>query len=128
MKIILSLLAVFISQVSYSNVTNWNSQSIKTIYKSVREISLHLDDKKIVIPPNTEFELFEISELSMIKVHLHKYKINNCPFYSTETDLQLVQIAQANDVKTSVGVNLTKGCHVEVFIDMKEYNSMSFLK
>ncbi len=128
MRFLLLVAIGLISTVVFANTTTWNSQELNSVYKSNKKIVLHLDDKKFTLPAQTRFELVEVDDLSMIKVHLHKYKIDNCPSANLETDLELVSVPQNGSGKTSVGVNLSKGCKLEVFIDMKEYKTRSFLK
>lgn len=125
MKYIMIYLLLF-AQVSFAAV-KWDAQEVNTAYKLNQDIVLQMDDQKYNIPKGTQFDLNEVSDLNMIKVHLHKYKINNCPSPNVETDLQLISIRQNNRRKTSVGVNLTRNCIVEIFVDMKEYATFSFL-
>jgi hypothetical protein len=125
MKYIYICLLLF-AQVGFSAV-KWDAQEVNTTYKLNKKITLQLDDKKYDIVKDTQFELVEVSDLNMIKVHLHKYKINNCPSPNIETDLQLINIRQSSRRRTSVGVNLTRNCIVEIFVDMKEYSTLSFL-
>ena len=127
-KFILLSVLTLVVQLSFGANSKWSSQETNKRFKSSKLINLFLNDKKIELPQGTSFELFEVSDLNMIKVHLHKYKINNCPSSSEETDLQLVDVDQGRRRKKSVGVNLTKGCVVEIFIDMEEYNTLSFLQ
>lgn len=128
MKLLITMLLLAIGGSAFANSTLWDNQEVENTYKLTKKITLHFDDEKFILPKDTEFKLIEISELSMIKVHLHKYIITNCPSNSMETDLELISVRQLNRGKTSVGVNLTKGCRIEIFIDMKEYNTLSFLK
>jgi hypothetical protein len=64
----------------------------------------------------------------MIKTQLHKYKINNCPSSTLETDIQLIPVKQRNGEEFAVGVSLAQGCMAENFIDSEKYNRDSFLK
>lgn len=105
----------------------WSDQELNSTYKLNKEITLYLDDQKFVFAKDAMFSLTESSDLNMIKVHLHKYKVSNCPASNVETDLQLINIIQRDRSSTSVGVNLTRNCIVEIFIDMKEYDTLSFL-
>lgn len=128
MKFLLVAVLLLSAHVSYAAKTKWNAQEVSKIYKTTKTITLEFDDEKYKLPRGTQFELIEVSDLNMIKVHLHKYKIDKCPSKEIETDLQLVNVRQSRSRKTSVGVNLTKGCVVEIFVDMKEYSTFSFLK
>ncbi len=122
------ILGLLWSSIANAQVIKWKGQSEGTVYKSTKSITLYQDERKIVIPAGTKYELYEVSALNMIKVHLHKYKIDNCPGADIETDLQLFPITQPNRSKISVGINIGKGCNVEIFIDMNEYNTYSHLK
>ena len=127
MKYILVVCSLVCAQLAVAGSIKWQSQEVNSAYKTIKLITLQLDEKLYAIPKGSRFELIEISNLNMIKVHLHKYKISNCPANNIETDLQLILVKQPRG-STSVGVNLTRGCVVEVFIDMKEYNTNSFLE
>lgn len=127
MKYIAMLSVLLMSQALFAAGVKWSSQEVESSYVTTKSIQLSYDDRVYTIPENTEFKLIEESALGMIKVHLHKYKIKNCPGRRIETDLELIQVAQDDGMKTSVGVNLAKGCILEVLVDLKEYNTNSFL-
>ena len=82
----------------------------------------------VILPAKTKLKLIEKSALSMIKVHLHKYELPGCTLGAIETDLQLIPVKKRSNKKTSVGVNLLKGCRLEIFVDMEEYSTISFLE
>lgn len=126
MKLILTMLILALSYSAFADTVAWNAQELNRVYKINKKIELQHDGETFILPKNSYFELIEKSKLSMIKVHLHKYSISNCPSRELETDLELIQVDQPDNIKTSVGVNLTKECRVEIFIDMKEYQTTSF--
>ena len=106
----------------------WSTQKVSKTYKLKNEIKLTYIDEEITIKKGTLLELVEVSELTMIKVHLHKFRLDKCSYRNIETDLELINVKQPNSSTTSVGVNLSRGCKVEVFIDMDEYNTHSFFE
>lgn len=126
MKFSFVVLVLTLSISALAETVSWSSQEINRTYKVNKNIVLQHNDGAITFPKNSYFELVEKSELNMIKVHLHKYNVSNCPSRSMETDLELIQVDQLDNSTTSVGVNLSKGCRVEIFIDIKEYETMSF--
>ena len=128
MKLALIGLLTLTVNFALASSVKWKRQEVNKEYKLLTGFKLQLDEQEFTIPKGTRFDLMEISALNMIKVHLHKYKINNCPAKNIETDLQLVNVPQSHRGKTSVGVNLTRGCIIEIFIDMEEYNTPSLLK
>lgn len=128
MKISTIMVTLLFAPAVFANVVSWGSQKSNNIYKSVKDLTLYLDNKEYIISKGTSFELFEVSRLSMIKVYLHKYKIDSCEASLAETDLELIKIKQLGKTDTSVGVNLAKECSIEVLIDMNDYQTLSFLK
>jgi len=127
MKLLMILLLAIITVPIYASNANWGTQKINTKYNTIKDIKLMQNTVSITIPSGSQLELIEATELNVIKVHLHKYKISPCPSSKQETDLELVEVEQLNSPDTTVGVNLTKGCRIEVFIDVQEYTTMSFL-
>ncbi len=133
MKVIKSILLILalgfiIDSYAAMNV-KWQSQRVKAQYRSNKKIVLNLENgKQISFPKGTSFNLVEVTPLNMIKVQLLKYKIDNCPSLESETDLELVKVKQTDSTTKSVGVNLTKGCTVEVYVEAQDFNSNSFLQ
>lgn len=135
MKSITLIISFFWISSLFASALKWSEQNENQIFKLTQSIKINIFNDKFeevehVISKDSKFELIEVSNLNMIKVHLHKYKISNCPSLINETELELVKIKQpsGSDKIKSVGVNLTKNCILEVFIDMEDYNSYSFLK
>lgn len=128
--ILLNILALLVSASATAKVDSikkWSGLKIGQIYQS--DINLILDlstNAEKNIPKNSEFKLIESSELNMIKVRLHKFHWLNCLDENhKEVELTLIK---SNAMKGTVGVNLTKDCIVEVFIEKKDYNTVSFFK
>ncbi|MBT4791973.1 MAG: hypothetical protein HON90_10410 [Halobacteriovoraceae bacterium] len=128
MKFILFVLTLCAVQSLWGSSLVWKQQETKTIYKTTKALELQTKHKKLIIPIGANFELYEKSKLNMIKVYLYKYKFSKCDLVNTETDLELINLAQPNGSTSSVGVNLSKGCNVEVFVDFDDYNTTSFFK
>jgi hypothetical protein len=126
MKLILTMLILALSYSAFAETVTWSSQELNRVYKLNKKFELQHDNGTVPFPKNTYFELVEKSKLEMIKVHLHKYTVSNCSSADIETDLELIQVEQPDNTTTAVGVNLTKKCKVEIFIDMKEYETTSF--
>ena len=127
MKLALIGLLCLTVNFAFASSVKWQNQDVGKEYKLNIDVELQLDEQIFKLPSGTKFDLLEKSDLNMIKVHLHKYKIDNCPAKNIETDLQLIPVNQGRNRKTSVGVNLIRGCIVEIFINMKEYNTLSLL-
>ena len=125
----LVLFSILFSLSAFASISNsWNTIESQKFYKTTKTINLDLNNKSLSIPEGTSFELIEKTKLNMIKVYLYKYKIPNCRFSDQESDLSLVSAKQPNGKEASVGVNLSKGCNVEIFVDFDDYETASFLQ
>jgi hypothetical protein len=109
---------------SIAATLNWSDLVEGSKYKLSKKINFQNIDSNISFPKNTQLKLIETSELSMIKVHLYKYQILNCRHETVESDLELVKSSR----EVSVGVNLVKRCILEIFVELKDYQTKSFLK
>ena len=121
MKYVLLLAISLLSHSLFAAVT-WSNQTTLSEYLSDQQVLLALDGKEYVIPEKTHFQLVSIEALSMLKVYLHKYKIANCPSVSLETDLELMDVNGR-----SIGVTLVRNCILEVYIELIDYETESFL-
>lgn len=102
---------------------SWENQTLSATYSTSMTIPLALDSRSFRIDSGTELKLIEIESLNMLKVFLHKYKVTDCPSRNLETDLELVQVHGK-----AVGVNLVRGCVLEVYIERADYQSKSFVE
>jgi hypothetical protein len=124
MKFIISLILTCLSYSSYAAPLSWSELAEGSKYKLSKKIVFQIVDSEVSFPKDTQLKLIETSELSMIKVHLYKYEILNCSKRTIESDLELIQSSK----NVSVGVNLAKKCILEVFVELKDYKTKSFLK
>lgn len=124
MKFYIALMTLCMSYSSFASNVSWDTQSKNTEYRTTKKLELLLEESKLIIAKGSKVKLVEYSELSMIKVHLFKYKLETCSQPSKESDLELIETSK----NISVGVNLAKECILEVFVELKDHNSESFLK
>lgn len=119
------LLSLFISVYSFaaSNNTKWRELKPGERYKLSQEIKF--EDSKFTIQKGTRLKLIESTPLNMIKVQLLRYQVANCEKQNLETDLELVPVKGNKDA--AVGVNLSKGCILEVFVEKKDLGGESLL-
>lgn len=128
MKFLLFALTFCYSTIANASGLGWGRLELDRTYYASQSMTLHLDENTYSIKKNTPMKLIEVSTLTMIKVVLHKFKINNCPATDLETDLELVNIPQNDSSKTTVGVNLAKSCILEVFVEAKDVQTLSFVQ
>jgi hypothetical protein len=121
MKLITLLAISLFASMSYANTIGWNNQKVGLKYSLKKKVDFQINENSIQFPKNTTVELIESSELSMIKVHLFKYKILECSKKDVESELELVE----STAETTVGVNLVKNCTLEVFVELKDYKTKS---
>ena len=68
-----------------------------------------------------------IKPLPMIDVYMAEFHVSKCTDNNMTTEMTLVEIKQPNNKIVSVGVDLTYGCKLEIFIEKKDYSSKSIL-
>lgn len=127
MKYWVVLLFVFTSANAFSQ-KSWSSLKKGDSYKTTRSFNLFLDEREFSFQENTKLTLKETIKDNSIKVYIHKFNVSPCPGKNIQSDLELIEVPQQNGVSSSVGVSLSRGCSLEVFVDMSEYNTLSFLK
>jgi hypothetical protein len=121
--LILLNLLVF-SELSFAST--WQSISEGKSYKLKQDLKIEGENKALLLSKGTRLRALEVSELNMIKVNFQKYKVQNCPDKTLETELELVPV-KVEGKKLSVGINMTKGCILEVFVENKDVEEASFL-
>ncbi|MAZ49205.1 MAG: hypothetical protein CME65_11640 [Halobacteriovoraceae bacterium] len=117
------LLSLFLGSFKAFASISWENQTLSASYTTSMTIPLALDSRSFRIDRGTELKLIEIESLNMLKVYLHKYKVTDCPSRNLETDLELVQVSGK-----AVGVNLVRGCVLEVYIERADYSAKSFVE
>lgn len=126
MKHILLILLTVILFSHNSIASTWESISEGRSYKLMQDLKIEDGKKELFLSKGTRLKALEVSELNMIKVNFQKYQVQNCPDETLETDLELVPV-DIKGTKLSVGVNMTKGCILEVFVEKKDVEKASFL-
>lgn len=123
--IILMLIAV---NTAFGANRSWNDLSVGNTFEITQKIKLGQKDQNITLESGRKLRLLEVTPLSMIKVYLHKYRIDNCNSKTPITDLELIKIKNQNKKIKTVGIDISEPCVLEVFIDKQDYHSKSFLK
>ena len=104
---------------------SWDKLKTGERYKLIQNLNFQSKDRTFRIKKGTKLRLVENTSLSMIKVQLHRYKIDNCVEGDLESDLELVSIKGNKDL--SVGMNMSKGCILEVFVEKKDFKNKSLV-
>jgi len=120
--LLLSLLSTFNLEAAQNS---WSELKPGERYRLNQEITLQSKEKAIHIKKGTKVKLIESTQLNMIKVHLQRYEVDDCIAESVESDLELVNIK--GNKQTSVGVNMSKGCILEVFVEKKDFQKQSLV-
>lgn len=124
MKFFILISSIILCQNAISSNLLWSAQTENMKYNLDRNIEFEVNNRIISLKKNSKLKLIEKSVLDMIKVHLLKYKILECNKINQESDLELINLPK--DI--SVGVNLSKNCILEVFVELKDYESTSLFK
>jgi hypothetical protein len=127
MKFMMVMILTLMSHNIFANL-NWNNLKISKDYRTSRAFSLYLDDKEFLFPAEAKLTLKKVTRDNSIKVYIHRFKISICPGQTIESDLELLEIKQPQGIATSVGINLSRGCILEIFVDMDEYKTQSIIK
>ena len=128
MKSILFILILSVSTISFANTITWKKVEIEQTYILNQTIIVNTESAQSKIAEGTKISLIEVKTLPMLKVKSHKYQLGQCTNSNLSTDLELVSIKQPNGNSHSVGINFTKGCVLDVYIDLDELEAISFLK
>ena len=112
---------------SFAAIQSWDAVEEGQNYKLSQNIEIQTQDGAYNIKKGSRLKLIEKSEINMIKVSLHKYKLRDCDNRSMETELELIPVEQNIDEKVSVGVTLVKNCMIEVFVESKDTQTKTFL-
>lgn len=112
--------------------TKWSGLSVGETYRLGKELNLQTgSESKILLSKGSRVKLIESEDLDMIKVNFQRYQLENCEnknYKNLETELELINNKKSKKQTHSVGVNLSKGCILEVFVEKKDTSLESFLK
>lgn len=125
MRHITLILIVFSFNASALMSNTWDKLEPGNRYKLNQNLKFNNKDKKVVFKKGTRLKLVESTSLNMIKVQLQRYKIDNCESENLQTDLEFVPVN--GDEQKAVGVNLSKGCILEVFVEKKNLGHESLV-
>ena len=106
--------------------SNWQTVKEGENYKLKKSLAIKSHGKVLKIKRGTSLKLVKTTSLNMIKVNHQKYQIKNCKNKKLETELELVPVSQKNQDSVSVGVNLVKGCFLEIFVENKDIKANNF--
>lgn len=110
----------FLINFQASAVSNWQSLVEGENYKLKKSLTIPSSGKILEIKRGTSLKLVKSTSLTMIKVNHQKYQIKNCKNSMQETELELIPVSQEGQEPVSVGVNLLKGCFLEIFVENKD--------
>ena len=116
---LLLLLPLLLSLQAFA-ANNWQTVIEGENYKLKESLTMTSKGKIVEIKRGTSLKLVKTTSLNMIKVRHQKYQIKNCKNSMRETELELVPVSQKNQEPISVGINLLKGCFLEIFVENKD--------
>jgi hypothetical protein len=121
----IKLLLLLPSLISFQTLatSNWQSVVEGENYKLKESLTIPSKGKILEIKRGTSLKLVKSTSLNMIKVNHQKYQIKNCKNSMQESELELIPVPQKGQGSVSVGVNLLKGCFLEIFVENKDIES-----
>ena len=121
MKII--LLCLFLC-ISLNSKASWNSLSEGEVYFNKGDISLTTQNGKLNLKRNQEvFFLTRVIDLSRLKVTLYEFQLQSCDDAKLQSDMELLLYEN-----TEFGIQLSKDCKIEVFIENYDLGHPSFFE
>lgn len=127
MKLFLILLLTVSTSVFSKNL-KWSSLYKGIKYTLTQQIDVTDRKEDFSIPVDSKLKLIESTALPMINVQLFKFELPSCPSSSMKTELELLELAQANQKVVVIGFDVVENCILEVFIEQKDIYSNSILK
>lgn len=106
----------------------WNNLEINKSYRLTQSFQLTQTERshsKLDVSKGQELNLVDIIPLDMINVILFKFRYADCPGPAMLTDMEIIPVQETKPV-VEVGAQL-KNCHLELFLETKDYMSPSFL-
>lgn len=122
----IAILTLLFSTHAFSIMSNtWDKLEPGNRYKLNQNLNFKTSNQKISFKKGTRLKLVESTSLNMIKVQLQRYEIDGCKNQNIQTDLAFVPIN--GDEQKAVGINLSKGCILEVFVEKKNLQNESLV-
>lgn len=94
-------------------------------YRIDRELELDYSKNLYKITKGQLLKLQNVKPLPMINVYMAEFSVTKCTDMNMATEMVLVEVKQPDSKIVSVGVDMTYGCKLEVFIEKKDYSSRS---
>lgn len=84
-----------------------------------------IKNTNISFPKGSVINVIERAPVNMIKVEMFKVEVKNCQYPEVTSSLELYELPQTNGSKVIVGVEVSKGCKLEMFVELKDLNTSS---
>lgn len=127
MKLFLILLLTVSTSVFSKNL-KWSSLYKGATYTLTQQVDVTDRKEDFSVLADSKLKLIESTALPMINVQLFKFELPSCPSNSMKTELELLELPQANQKVIVIGFDVVENCILEVFIEQKDIYSKSILK
>lgn len=105
----------------------WSDLVEGETYRIDRNIEMDYAKSVFQVTKGQLLKLQDLKPLPMINVYMAEFHVSKCTNNDMTTEMILVEVKQPNSKVISVGVDLTYGCKLEIFIEKKDYSSKSIL-
>lgn len=105
----------------------WSDLVEGETYRIDRDIEMDYAKNLYKVSKGQLLKLQNVKPLPMINVYMAEFHVTKCTDTNMTTEMILVEVKQPDSKVVSVGVDLTYGCKLEVFIEKKDYSSKSIL-
>lgn len=121
------LIFIFSFNILAQQTYRWSDLVEGESYRIDRTIEMDFAKSVFRVSKGQSLKLQNIKPLPMIDVYMAEFHVSKCTDNNMTTEMILVEVKQPNNKLVSVGVDLTYGCKLEVFIEKKDYSSKSIL-
>lgn len=97
-------------------------------YKVDRKIELSMNDEKHSIEKDSLVKLLDMRPLPMINVFLAEMKVLDCEYVDFTSEMVIVEVEQPAGKAVGIGIDMAERCVLEVFLENKDYDSLSIFK
>ena len=116
-------ITLMIPSLAMANIP-WTDIVTETTYTF--EKTFKIKNTNISFRKGSVVNVTERAPLNMIQVEMFKMEVKNCQYPEVTSGLELYPIRQPNGTTTTIGIEVSKGCKLEMFVELKDLNTNSF--
>ena len=116
--LVLMIPSLAVAGLPWADIVTETSYSLDKTFK--------IKNTAISFAKGSVINVIERAPVTMIQVERFKVEVKSCQYPDITSELELYEIVQPNGTKTTVGIEVSKGCTLEMFVELKDLNTKSF--